>query len=129
MTMRPVTKEFEIAAGDMIFNYKTDIDAEQISPNLLLTFVEFVSLDGPDGDPVAPDAGTYTTTVQQVPDGNHRSISDGGVIDAALTGGSASPDGTDCSASFSGHPHEIKIVPAGVTIATHVRITVTQTSQ
>ena len=123
--MKRTERQFEISGGALIINM-TDLNIPTIDAKLIANFVEIVSLDGEDGSPVVPGAGDYTINVQQVRDGNFRGISDGGTVDATLTGGSAMADGTGVSSSFQGAPQAIKITPNGVTTATWARVTVDQ---
>ena len=100
--------------------------SQGIKPELPHNFVSIVSLDGPNGNPVAPGAGTYNIYFKDQVKGGFKSIPDNGALDATKTGGSSMADGLELSASFSGNPIEVKVVPAGITVATHYQVTVKQ---
>lgn len=126
MSYNQAVQELELVAeaGELIFTIGTGPD--KLVANIPHNFLDFVSLDGAGGDPVVPGAGTYTIFIERVPNGGFQSISDGGTIDATKTGGPATTDGTVLGGSFGSPINRIKMVAAGVTVATHVRMTIQQ---
>lgn len=115
-------------AGTITFySNNTDERTDRLDPAFLNNFIEIVSQDS-SGNAVIPTAGTYTITAKLVQGGNHRSIEDGGTIDADTTGGDAMADGLGTSSSFIGNPIEIKIVADSVDVADQFYAVVTQNS-
>jgi hypothetical protein len=106
--------------------FNADNGANAITPTLVHNFVDVVSLDGLDGSPVTPTAGTYEITVQDMNDGGFKSITDNGSLDATKTGGTGLADGVQIGASFLGNPVAIKIVPTGVDVAVAYRVSIKQ---
>jgi len=108
MTVIRSQKEALIAAT-IIFT-QDDIQAEKIDDNSANNFVDIISLDGLEGDPVIPTTGTYEIFVKTDVNGGFKAISDNGSLAAGKTGGSALADGIAEGASFTGLAQEIKIV-------------------
>jgi hypothetical protein len=106
--------------------FNADNGANAITPTLVHNFVDVVSLDGLDGSPVTPTAGTYEITVQDMNDGGFKSITDNGSLDATKTGGTGLADGVQIGASFLSNPVAIKIVPTGVDVAVAYRVSIKQ---
>lgn len=127
MTVRRVEKEALVGAT-IIFNAETDSEHERIDPSSPNNFIDVISLDGLDGSPAIPGAGTYAITVKTDKDGGFKAISDNGSLAGSKTGGSALADGIAEGASFTGLPLEIKIIPTGITVAIAYRVLIKQTS-
>lgn len=126
MSYKQAVKELELSAGagELIFTVGTGPD--KLVANIPHNFFDLVSLDGADGSPVEPGAGTYTTYIERVPNGGFQALSDGGTIDATKTGGTTTADGAVLGGSFGSPINRIKMVAAGITTATHVRMTIQQ---
>jgi len=89
-------------------------------------FVDIVSLDAEDGNPVTPLSGTYTVLVERVAEGGFQSVTDNPVIDASKTGGETGLDGAAVGSSFACPANRIKVVAENVSLATHFRVTINQ---
>lgn len=121
--MKRISKE--AAVGANVEFSSTDGPFDGLDPNQLEHFVDIVSLDGLGGSPTAPGAGTYAVYYRDTVEGGFKEAT-GSPIDATKTGGSALADGVQVGASFTGNPLAVKIVPAGITTATHYRAEVRQ---
>jgi len=120
-------KKKELIAATIIF-VQTDTETERIDPNSPNNFIDVISLDGLNGVPVIPTAGTYEIHVKTDDNGGFKAISDNGSLAATKTGGSALADGIAEGASFTGLPIEIKIVPTGLDVAIAYRVLIKQAS-
>ncbi len=132
MTIKRIKKEQTLTAGAGTLTLTSDNaepGIERLDPNKLNNFLYVISLDGPDGDPVIPTAGTYTIYVQAVPDGPWMAIADGGTLDATLTGGDAMADGVGVRASFEGGPIGVKVIADSVDVATEFRVHLIQSDE
>lgn len=125
--MRRVIKEVVLAAqaGEIIFEL-SELSSD-MNANFPHNFFDIVSLDGLAGTPVVPTAGTYTTVVETSPEGGFKAISDGGTINANVTGGTASGVAVE-GGSFTGNPNRLKITAAAVDVAAAFRVTLNQNS-
>ena len=117
-------QELLLTNGEIIFEVGSG--PTKIRADLPRNFVNIISLDGSDGNPVAPGAGVYNTFVEAVPGSGFQSVADNGTLDATKTGGNSITDGTVLAASFVGPVNRIKVVQTGVTTATHAKITIQQ---
>ena len=116
----------DLIANTIIFDSEIDSQDKNIEVGLAHNFVDIVSLDGVDGMPVIPGAGTYNIYYQDTINGGFKTISDNGYLDATKTGGIALSDGEQIGASFAGNPLKIKVVPNGVTLAAAYKVEIKQ---
>ncbi len=99
---------------------------ERVDSNYPVNYVDIISLDGLDGEPVTPTAGTFSIYVKTSDSGGYKALSDNGELSADLTGGSSLVDGVAEGASFYGNPFGIKIVPVGVDVAAAYEVIIKQ---
>ena len=125
MSFNVAVKTFAIASGSVVFNL-TDPDGEKLMLDNSRTFINVVSLDDVDGNPVQPGDGEYFIGIELVPEGGFQRVPDNGTLDATKTGGTATTDRTVLSASVNAPSNRIQVVAVGVTVATHARVTITQ---
>ena len=115
-------KNFVIASGEIIFE-PGDTLPQSTTPHNTHNFIDIATA-------ITPTAGTFTAYVETVPNGGFKSLVDSAganisTIDATLVG-SGVADGAALGWSFSGNPHRIKIIAAGVTGVTEVEVVITQ---
>lgn len=122
--MKTIFKEAAVAAT-ITFD-QADNEIELVSPHHIKTFIDIISLNGLGGSPVVPGAGSYTIRVRTEKDGGWKTVADNGTIAATATGGSALADGVQLGASYLGSIVGVKVVPTGITAATHYRVVVKQ---
>lgn len=122
MTAKRMSKEAE---DDVTITFVQGTETVEPNPNFPNCYVDVIGLDGLAGSPVIPGAGTFTVWVKTDVDGGFKTV---GVIAAAEAAGSAGADGAAVGLTFTELPIEVKIVPAGVTTATHYRAILKQTS-
>jgi len=122
MTAKRMSKE-DLVANTITFIQGNEID--EPNPNFPNGYVDIIALDGLEGNPVIPGAGTFTVSVKTDIDGGFKTV---GTISAAEAAGSAGSDGDAVGLTFTELPLEVKIIPAGVTTATHYRAIFKQTS-
>ena len=125
MSYNTAVKSFAVA-GDPEIIFDVESGPEGLVPDHPHCFIDVVSLDAIDGNPVQPGAGNYLIYIESAPNAGFQSISDNGTLDATKTGGGTTTDGTVLGASFNGPVNRIKIKVSGVTTATHARVIVTQ---
>lgn len=123
MSLKSFNKEAAVAAT-IIFNQSGD-GRDQPSPAFSITYIDVIALNGLAGSPVIPGAGTFVVWVKTDVDGGWKTV---GTIAAAEAAGSAGADGAAVGKSFTGSVLELKIVPAGITTATHYRASIKQLS-
>lgn len=125
MSYNTAVKSFAVV-GDPEIIFSVEPGPEGLVPDHPHSFIDVVSLDAIDGNPVEPGAGNYLLYVESAPNAGFQSISDGGTLDATKTGGTATTDGTVLGASFNGPVNRVKVKVSGVTTATHARVKITQ---
>ena len=118
-------KKTALIGESILFTVDDPVFINRIDPNLSHNFVDVVSLDGA-GNPVTPAAGDYMIYVKTNADGGFKALTDGGSLNAALTGGDSMADGLPVGASFGQNPIEIKVVPVGVDVALAYRVLIIQ---
>lgn len=123
MATKRISKEAAIAVTTTFTQQDTGLD--QPNPNFPNCYIDVISLNALGGSPVIPAAGTYTVWVKTDIDGGWKTV---GVIAASEAAGSAGLDGAAAGLTFVGLPEEFKVVPAGITTATHYRAIIKQVS-
>lgn len=98
------------------------------NPSFPNVTVDVIGLTALGGAPVVPGAGTFAIFYKTDVDGGFKAATTNPTLTAAQSGGSAGADGAADSSKFTDLPLEIKIVPAGITIAVAYRVLVKQTS-
>ncbi len=124
MSYKHAQKTFLLTDGEVVFEVGTGpAKLFRVPPH---SFIDIISLDAVDGNPIKPDAGDYFIFVERVENGGFQPIVDGGNIKAKHTGGTAAPDGEVRGTSFAGPINRIKIKAENVTMATHAKVVIQQ---
>ena len=105
--------------------FESGREHDRINHSYPHNMVDVISMDV-SGSPVTPTSGEYRVHVKTSAYGGWKSLSDNGILDATLTGGSSLPDGVGEGATFDGNPFSIKVTPTGIVGAVSYSVTVTQ---
>jgi hypothetical protein len=128
MTTKRISKQ-ALVTDELIFDNQDDDEKQAISPSYMSSHIDIISLDGIDGQPVIPTAGSYRIYAQTDEEGAYKSIDKNNIVNAKLTGGELNPDGVAQGSYFIGLPLKIKVVPSGIVGAAAYRVNIKQNSQ